>query len=197
MRLPVDQAVRILQLLLEGMSVRSVERVTAVHRDTILSLLVLAGKRCEEKMLYAIHALPVKDVQIDEIWGYVFKKEGHRWDHEKGVYGIGDCYTFVGIERHTKLILAYHVGKRDADSTEIFIAKLAWATSRERYQLTSDGFKPYIPAIKGMLKGRVDFGKRLRRAVLTHIGEACDCGRSCPHICKWTRPVRRVGSLCC
>jgi transposase-like protein len=39
--------------------------------------------------------------------------------------------------------------------------------------------------------------KRLRRAVLTHIGEACDCGRSCPHICKWTRPVRRVGSLCC
>ena len=32
-------------------------------------------------------------------------------------------------------------------------------------------------------------GKRLRRTVLTHIGEACDCGRSCPHICKWTRPV--------
>ena len=51
--------------------------------------------------------------------------------------------------------------------------------------------------VRNNLSMDYNFGKRLRRAVLTHIGEACDCGRSCPHICKWTRPVRRVGSLCC
>jgi transposase-like protein len=45
MRLPLDKAENVLRLLLEGMSVRSVERVTSVHRDTILRLLVLAGER--------------------------------------------------------------------------------------------------------------------------------------------------------
>jgi transposase-like protein len=66
MRLSLDKAIPALKLLLEGMSVRSVERVTEVHRDTILRLLVSAGKRCEERMLYTVRNLPVKDVQIDD-----------------------------------------------------------------------------------------------------------------------------------
>jgi len=122
-------------------------------------------------MRYAIHALPVKDVQVDEIWGFVSKKEGHRWDHEKTNLEIGDAYCFVGIERHTKLILAWHLGKRDADSTETFIAKLEWATSKDHYQLTSDGFKPYIPAIKGMLQGRVDFAQLVKVYGVSRDGE--------------------------
>ena len=48
MRIPLDRALNVLQLLLEGMSIRSVERVTNIHRDTILSLLVLAGERCQK-----------------------------------------------------------------------------------------------------------------------------------------------------
>ena len=71
MRLPLDRAVSILQLLLEGMSVRSVERVTGVHRDTILRLLVLAGERCERLMDEKLKSLDVRDVEVDEIWGYV------------------------------------------------------------------------------------------------------------------------------
>jgi hypothetical protein len=43
MRLPLDKALLCLRLLLEGVSVRSTERVTGAHRDTIMSLLVLAG----------------------------------------------------------------------------------------------------------------------------------------------------------
>jgi IS1 family transposase len=171
MRTSLDKAVSTLQLLIEGMSIRSVERVTGIHRDTILRLLALAGKRCEEKMLYAIRNLPVKDVQIDEIWGYVFKKEGHKWDHEKDLVEIGDAWCFVGIERHTKLILAWHLGKRDADATETFIAKLAWATSNDRYQLTADGFKPYVPAVKRMLRGRVDFAQLVKVYGASREGE--------------------------
>jgi transposase-like protein/IS1 family transposase len=162
MRLPIDRAVDVLKLLLEGMSVRSVERVTGVHRDTILRLLVLAGERCGRLMEEKIRGLDVRDVQVDEIWGFVQKKEGHRWEFEKNVREIGDAYCFVGIERSTKLVLAYHLGKRDTSSTDAFIGKLAYATSDSRFQLTSDGFKPYIKSVKMLLRGRVDFAQLVK-----------------------------------
>ena len=160
MRLPVDRAVRILQLLLEGMSVRSVERVTGVHRDTILRLLALAGQRCSALMEWRIKGLAVEDVEVDEIWGYVFKKEGHKSDDDGAE--VGDAYCFIGMERNTKLVLAYHLGKRTAKATDTFIGKLAYATSRDRYQLTSDGFKPYMSAVKMILRDRVDFAQLVK-----------------------------------
>jgi IS1 family transposase len=171
MRLPLDKAVSVLKLILEGMSVRSVERVTGVHRDTILRLLVLAGERCQTLMVQKIVNLPVKDVQVDEIWGYVFKKEGHKWDHEKNNDEIGDSYCFVAIERDTKLILAYHLGKRDAPSTDAFIGKLRYAVSDEKFQLTSDGFKPYIKAVAMLLRGRVDFSQLVKVYGVSREGE--------------------------
>ena len=160
MRLPVDRAVSILQLLLEGMSVRSIERVTGVHRDTILRLLVLAGERCQRLMETKIAGLHVSDVEMDEIWGYVGKKEGHKSDDDSEE--VGDAYCFIGMERTTKLILAYHLGKRTARATDTFIGKLAYATSGDRYQLTSDGFKPYISAVKLILRDRVDFAQLVK-----------------------------------
>jgi transposase-like protein/IS1 family transposase len=161
MRLPIDKAVSVLKLLIEGMSIRSVERVTGVHRDTILNLLVLAGERCKTLMIEKIVNLPVQDVQADEIWGFVQKKEGHKLPSEKDD-PTGDAYCFIGIERHSKMVLAWHLGRRDQRSTDAFIGKLRYATSDSRYQLSTDGFKPYISAVKMYLKGIVDFAQLVK-----------------------------------
>jgi IS1 family transposase len=171
MRLAPDRAIAALQLLLEGMSVRSIERVTEIHRDTILKLLVLAGKRCQQLMHERIQNLNVTDVQADEIWGYVFKKEGHKWDHEKETEGIGDAYCFIGIERETKLVLAWHLGKRDAANTDKFVHKLALATSQQRYQLTTDGWKAYVRAVEMFLRGRVHFAQLVKVYGTSREGE--------------------------
>ena len=171
MRLPFDRAVSILKLLLDGMSIRSAERVTGVHRDTILKLLVVAGERCQKIMDEKIKGIDVKDVQVDEIWGYVFKKEGHKWNHEKEIAEIGDAYCFVAIERETKLVLVHHLGKRDSLSTDTFIHKLALATSRNRYQLTSDGFKAYVKAVQIFLAGRVHFAQLVKVYGASREGE--------------------------
>ena len=61
----MEQAVFILRLLVEGVSVRSIERLTDVHRDTILRLLVLAGEQCGRVLEERIHQVPVKDVQAE------------------------------------------------------------------------------------------------------------------------------------
>jgi len=171
MRLPVDRAYAVLQLLLEGMSIRSAERITGIHRDTILRLLVLAGQRCRCLMDEKIAGINVRDVQVDEIWGFVFKKEGHKWDHERVNQEIGDAYCFVAMERHSKLVLTYLVGKRTGESTDQFIAQLGLVTSRDRFQLTSDGFTSYKPAVKSLLRGRVDFAQLVKIYASSREGE--------------------------
>ena len=72
-----DRAVLALQLLLEGNSIRSTERITKLDRNTIMSLLVRAGERCQSLMNTKMRGLTLKHIQIDEIWTFVQKKARH------------------------------------------------------------------------------------------------------------------------
>jgi lambda repressor-like predicted transcriptional regulator len=113
-----------LKLIVEGNSIRSASRVTGLHRDTIMRLIVDAGAKCETLLAARIRNVPVRDVQADEIWCFVGKKEGHKNPFEGDDMYLGDAWTFIGIERHTKLILAWELGKRTETSTNRFMAKL-------------------------------------------------------------------------
>ena len=164
MTVPVERAVLALQLLIEGTSIRSTERITGLHRDTILRLLILTGERCEKLLGRKIRNVPVKDVQCDEIWGYIFKKEGHKTTEEIETDDtIGDAYTFVAIERNTKLVLNFALGRRNQATTDVFIEGLRGATAAQPFQLTTDGFGPYIPAIDATLEDRVDYGMLVKQ----------------------------------
>jgi transposase-like protein/IS1 family transposase len=164
-----SKAVLALQLLLEGNSVRSTERISGLDGNTILSLLVKAGARCERMMRRKIEHITVRDVQADEIWGYVGKKEGHKRDEDGSA--VGDAYCFVAMERNTKLVLAYHLGKRTKYSTERFLTKLRSATSDSRFQFTTDGFKPYVDATHMILGNRVDFAQLVKVYTSPREGE--------------------------
>jgi transposase-like protein/IS1 family transposase len=156
-----EKATLALQLLLEGNSIRSTERIAGIDRNTILRLLVLAGARCHRLMQRKIEHLPVREVEVDEIWGFVYKKEGHiRPDEAKAP--IGDAYCFIGMERNTKLILAWHLGRRSRIHTEAFLGKLRYATSDQRFQLSTDGFQAYAPAVGLMLADRVDYAQIIK-----------------------------------
>src|SRR5277367_4765121 len=63
-----SKALLALQLLVEGNSIRSTERITKLHRDTIMSLLVKAGERCQTLLANVVRNVPATDVQADEIW---------------------------------------------------------------------------------------------------------------------------------
>jgi transposase-like protein len=110
-----DQGRMAVKLLLEGCSVRSAERLTGLHRDAILRLLLAAGQRCELLMDRLIRDVPATEVQTDEIWGYIAKKEGHKRPDEYQDETVGDVWTWVAIERNTKMVLAFAVGRRTLD----------------------------------------------------------------------------------
>lgn len=73
----------------------------------------------------------------------------------------GDAYCFVAIERTSKLILAWHLGRRTAEDTEAFTEKLDYATTG-RFQLTTDGFAAYPDAVPYSLGTRVDFAQLVK-----------------------------------
>src|SRR3981081_4350135 len=118
MTLPMEKAELVLSLLLEGNSVSTVERVTEVHHTTILKLLVLAGEKCERIMAEKIRNVKVQDVKWDELWSLLgCKHKRVRPGHDPG---FGDAYTFVAIERNSKLVLNIAMGKRDQSTTDGF-----------------------------------------------------------------------------
>lgn len=158
MNLPLDKAVFVLQLLSEGMSVRAASRVSGVAKGTILSLLVCAGDKCEEFLGVRLKGVSAKNVQADEIWGWVRMKEKQRLKRGIEDEEIGDAYCYCAIERKTKLILAWHIGKRDAINTAVFINEVENNT-RGRFQISTDGWSPYkeaIPVIFGSENRQVD-----------------------------------------
>jgi len=162
MRLPEEKALLVLQLLLEGNSVRSIQRITGVQKRTTLNLLAMAGERCQELMSERIKGVAVRDVQADEMWGFVQMKEKTRNRKALSDERIGDAYTYVGIERNTKPVLAFHLGRRVEDHAIEFMRKLADATTGD-FQLTTDGFAPYRWATSFAFRGRgIDFAQLIK-----------------------------------
>jgi transposase-like protein/IS1 family transposase len=166
MYLPIEKAGVCIALLMEGTSLRSVERLTGISLHTLLDLLVIVGEKCEAFLTNRIQNVPVDDVECDELWCFVQMKEKtlkERLKHEdmewEQIEKLGDAYTFVGFERNTKLVLAWHLGRRTAEDTHTFSKKLARATG-EDFQITTDGFAPYRDAIVSNLEHKgIDFAQ--------------------------------------
>src|SRR5438093_9523116 len=136
-----EKAILCMRMLLEGNSVRSIERITSVHRDTILDLLVAAGQQCLAFFDKRVRDVPAYNVQVDEIWGFVFCKEKTRKRNKYDSPLVGDAYTFIGIERDNKMILAWQLGRRDTATATEFMESLRRAVpAPTRFQLTTDGF---------------------------------------------------------
>lgn len=161
-RIDHKDAILCLKLLVEGNSVRSTERITGIHRDTILNLLNVVGDRCERVMDTHIRNIALDYVEADEIWGYVQKKEGHKSEEEKEDTKIGDAYTFVGIEAKTKLVVCYQLGRRDIETAIKFTEKLQRA-SDGRFQLTTDGLKAYIEAVEQTFGADIDYAQLVKK----------------------------------
>lgn len=162
MTLAVSKVIAVLKQLVEGSSIRSTERITGVHRDTILSLLEVIGGKCARLMEEMISGVRVKNVQCDEIWGFVEMKERTKKTNGKeSDETVGDAWCYVAIEQNTKLVLAWHLGRRTAQDTEIFTEKLNQATSGN-FQVNTDGFAAYKEAISLTLGTRVDFAQIIK-----------------------------------
>jgi IS1 family transposase len=156
-KLSTQKRVAVISALVEGMSIRSVVRMTGVSKNTVVKLLEDIGHACAVYQDKIFRDLNCKRIECDEIWSFVHAKEGHLPKELQGVFGYGDVYTWVAIDAETKLVPCWNVGRRDAISGEAFIKDLA-SRLVNRVQLSTDGFKVYLTAVEEAFGADIDFG---------------------------------------
>ena len=158
---PKERQIRVLSALVEGNSIRSIERMTGTHQDTITRLLCRTGDGCARLLNEKMVDLPCRYVQVDEIWTFVRKKQRMLTKKEKRTPELGDQYVFVSLDADSKLIISHCVGKRDGRTASRFMAELRGRLTN-RIQLTTDGFEPYVQATEDAFGADVDYGQLVK-----------------------------------
>jgi IS1 family transposase len=158
-QLSLNKRTQIINLLVEGMSLRAASRISGCSINTVSKLLVDVGKACQA--FHDSHVIGVnsKVVQCDEIWSFVYSKQKNVPEQKQGQ--AGDIWTWVGIDADTKLVLSFMVGDRDADSAHVFMHDIADRLNN-RVQLTTDGLKSYLSAVDAAFKNDIDYAQLVK-----------------------------------
>lgn len=178
------EQVSVLHMLVEGTSLRSVTRLTGIHRTTILKLMMRAGDKLREFLDRRMRRLEVEHLQCDEIWTFCRKKQGKLMAHERDDETIGDQYLYIALDQKTKLVPSFVIGKRTKEMTEKFMLDLATRIVTPRigeagYRpiISTDGWRAYPGAVD------LAFANTVRHGVLIKdYAEAEQPGRYGPPV---------------
>ena len=154
--LNTDKQIAVIGALAEGSSIRSIERITGVHRDTIMRLGVKVGKGCAALLDAKMRDLPCKYLEFDEIWGFIGKKEKHVSVDDSPE--LGDVWTFCAVDAETKIVPTFRCGKRDRATANAFVQDVA-SRMKNRVQISTDGLRSYVEAIEKSFGAEVDFAQ--------------------------------------
>ena len=153
-RIKPEAQATIIRMAVEGCSIRSIERMTGAHRDTIMRHIVRVGEHCRSLLDERMRGLTIESLQADEIWCFVGKKQKRVSPDDPCEFG--DTYTFVGMDADTKLVPWFEIDKRDEPTTSEFVAELAERIDG-RVQITTDGWGAYRTTIPRHFGPRADF----------------------------------------
>lgn len=151
-----SKQVAIIGGLAEGSSIRSIERITGVHRDTIMRLGIRVGKGCATLLDRKMRALSCQHLQFDELWGFIGKKQRHVRPEDSPE--LGDVWTFCAIDSDTKLVPSFKVGKRDAATANAFVSDVALRL-KNRVQVSTDALGAYVQAVELAFGANVDYAQ--------------------------------------
>lgn len=156
-RLGIQERAKIIGCLVEGNSIRATCRMTGAAKGTVIKLLADIGAACKRYHDQRVFMLQSKRVQVDEIWSFCYAKEKNVPEDLRGVFGIGDVWTWTAIDADTKLIVSYTLGDRSDVTAREFIQDLAKRLAN-RVQLTTDGHRPYLTAVPEAFGHEIDYG---------------------------------------
>jgi len=152
-----DKQIAVTAALAEGNSIRSIERMTGVHRDTIMRLGVRVGQGCARLLDEKMRNLDCNRLELDEVWGFIGKKVRHVTEFDDPTFG--DVWTYCAIDAETKLVPAYRVtSKRNMPNTVAFISDLK-SRLNNRVQISTDAMNAYEEAIEIVFGREVDYAQ--------------------------------------
>jgi len=192
-RLSTTERVQVIAALVEGNSINSTVRMTGISKPTILKLLVDLGKACKTFHDLEVRDLPSKRIQCDEVWAFCHCKQRNVKPELKGVFGVGDVWTWTALDADSKLMVAWAVGTRDGGYAAEFMNDVA-ARLSNRVQLTTDGHAAYLDAVSDAFGTNIDYAMLIKLYGPTVPGEARYSPAACIGVAKRTvcgEPERR------
>lgn len=154
--LPFEKRCFIVNLMVEGMSLRSIARISGVSINTVYKLLVDMGTAAAAYLDTHLVNLTCQRIQADELWSFCYCKRNNVPAELRGTLGYGDVWTWLSIDPDTKLIPSWIIGSRDVATAHAFIADLKRRIPG-RVQITTDGYKPYKDAVEEAFADDADF----------------------------------------
>lgn len=157
-RLSTERRGQVVSLLCEGMSIRSIVRVTGVAKNTVTKLLVDLGSACAEYQDAVLTNLRPERIECDEIWSFCYAKQKNVPDEFQDTPGYGDIWTWVAVDADTKLVPSWLVGERTMADAYTFIADMRFRIDpSHRIQLTTDGLRLYIDVVDSLFRDNIDY----------------------------------------
>lgn len=160
-RLTGQERAHILHLLCEGSSIRAVTRLIGASKNTVIKLMIDAGKVCAAYHDGHVRNLKTRRVQVDEIWSFTYAKQKNVASAKRQDLAYGDTWTWTALDADSKLMISWLVGGRDSDYAMAFMDDLR-SRLANCVQLTSDGHKAYLEAVEGAFGGDVDYGQLVK-----------------------------------
>jgi IS1 family transposase len=145
--------------MLEGMSIRAISRTLEIDKNTVMALIVSAGERAQALFDSRVQSIPAKHAQADEVWSFCHTKEARLGKHDPDEWG--HSYLWVALDADTKLVVAFHTGKRSPGDAHQFISELANRV-QGYFQLTTDGYGAYRQPIEDLLWSRTDYAQLVK-----------------------------------
>ena len=170
---------------------RAASRLTGAAKKTVERMLVTGGEACLAYQDKVMVNLPCKVIQVDEVWSFTKCKQANITEKMKTPHEIGDTWTWIALDSVTKLVPAFHVGKRDGVDAYEFISNLAPRLA-SRVQLTSDGHKAYLQAVEDAFGCEIDYAQLIKLYGNEH-GPVTEC-RYSPPACIGIRKKNIIGN---
>lgn len=167
--LKMEKKIQVVSALAEGNSIRSVERMTGIHRDTIMRLGLKVGEDCTKYLDKTMVELPCDTLQLDEIWGFIGKKRANASKEDRAKQ-LGDAWTYVAFDPKSKLVPSFKIGTRSKKTTREFVEDLS-TRLKNKPQITTDGMKSYAEAIEMAFGTDVDYGQIVKTFAAENFGQ--------------------------
>ena len=187
-KLTTSKRAEVINMLVEGASLRSVSRVSGASINTISKLLVETGKACMDFHDQCVRGVRARRVQVDEIWQFCYAKAKNVKRAKAAPEYAGDTWTWTALDADSKLIVSWLVGGRDAGYATEFMQDLAGRLAN-RVQLTSDGHRAYPSAVEDAFGADIDYAMLVK-----HYGNAPEGQRRySPAVCTGATKMSVAG----
>lgn len=157
-----EKRIQILQMLLEGSSMRSIERVVGVSINTVAKLLIDAGRACDIYFDKHIKNVESRQIQADEVWAFCYAKDKNL-DRIKGnPEHAGTVWLWTAIDPETKLIVSWWLSEERTQEQAFYFMRDLKKRLANRVQLSTDGALAYEKVVPVVFAGKVDFGQIIK-----------------------------------